>query len=75
MSTKQLNPRQARWAEFLSEFFITIIYRPSKKNERADALTRREQDLDLRIINDTTLYEFEEVDGVAPIDSPLDLIN
>lgn len=44
MTTKQLNQRQARWAEALAEFYFTILYRPGKQNERADALTRREPD-------------------------------
>jgi hypothetical protein len=46
MTTKQLTSRQARWAEILSQFFFTIVYRSGKKNERADALTRRTQDVD-----------------------------
>jgi RNase H-like domain found in reverse transcriptase len=33
MSTKQLNRRQARWAEFLSEFNFKIMYRPGKQGE------------------------------------------
>jgi len=45
MSTKQLNSRQARWAELLSQFHFNIMYRTGKTNERADALTRREQDV------------------------------
>jgi transposase InsO family protein len=44
MTSKELNGRQARWAEALSEFFFTITYRPGRKNEKADALTRRDQD-------------------------------
>jgi hypothetical protein len=44
MSTKQLNPRQARWAEFLSQFHFRITYRPGKQGEKPDALTRRPQD-------------------------------
>ena len=40
MSTKKLNARQARWAEFLSRFFFIIRYRPGKQNTLADALTR-----------------------------------
>ena len=40
MSTKKLNARQARWAEFLSRFFFVIRYRPGKQNTLADALTR-----------------------------------
>ena len=44
MTTKKLTRRQARWAEFLSEFNFVITYRPGKKNEKADALTRRPND-------------------------------
>ena len=44
MSTKKLTRRQARWAKFLSEFNFVITYRPGKKNEKADALTRRPND-------------------------------
>jgi hypothetical protein len=42
MTTKKLNARQARWAEFLSRFYFVIRYRPGKENTLADALTRRE---------------------------------
>jgi len=45
MTTKQLTSRQARWAEILSQFFFMITYRPGKQNEKADALSRREQDV------------------------------
>lgn len=45
MTTKQLTSRQARWAELLSQFFFTIMYRPGKQNSLADALSRREQDV------------------------------
>jgi len=41
-STKELNKRQTRWAEFLSEFNFEIIYRKGSDNGRADALSRRE---------------------------------
>ena len=47
MTTKQLTGRQARWAEILSQFFFTIMYRPGRQNSKADALTRREQDVEL----------------------------
>jgi len=46
MIIKQLTGRQARWAEILSQFFFTIIYRPGRQNSKADALTRREQDVE-----------------------------
>ena len=45
MTTKQLTSRQARWAEILSQFFFTIMYRSGKQNIKADALSRREQDV------------------------------
>ena len=45
MTTKQLNRRQARWAEFLSEFNFVIRYRPGKQGTKPDALTRRSADL------------------------------
>ena len=40
-TTKQLNRRQARWAELLSDFNFVIIYRKGSQNGKADALSRR----------------------------------
>ena len=40
MTTKQLTRRQARWAEFLSQFNFKITYRPGARNTKADLLTR-----------------------------------
>lgn len=45
MTTKQLSARQARWAEFLSQFNFHITYAPGA-TQKADALTRRSQDFD-----------------------------
>ena len=45
MTTKALTARQARWAEILSQYNFQIKYKPGSTN-RADALTRREQDID-----------------------------
>jgi len=45
MTTKALTARQARWAEVLSQFNFQIMYKPGSTNQ-ADALTRREQDLE-----------------------------
>jgi hypothetical protein len=45
MTTKQLNQRQARWAEVLAEFYFSIVYRPGSKNVLADTLSCREQDV------------------------------
>ena len=41
MSTKKLTLRQIKWAEFLSEFNFMISYQSNKKNDKADALTRK----------------------------------
>ena len=41
MTTKKLTPRQARWAKFLSKYNFIISYQSGKKNEKADALTRK----------------------------------
>jgi RNase H-like domain found in reverse transcriptase/Reverse transcriptase (RNA-dependent DNA polymerase)/Integrase zinc binding domain/Chromo (CHRromatin Organisation MOdifier) domain len=40
MTTKQLNQRQVRWAEFLSQFNFVIVYRPGSKATLPDALSR-----------------------------------
>jgi hypothetical protein len=45
MTSKQLNHRQARWAEFLSKFNFKIQYRPGKQGTKPDSLTRRVSDL------------------------------
>ena len=44
MTTKQLNRRQARWAEFLLEFNFKISYRPGREGEKPDTLIRLSQD-------------------------------
>jgi hypothetical protein len=40
-TTKVLSRRQARWAEFLSEFWFKVVYRPGHLNTKADVLSRR----------------------------------
>ena len=44
MDTKQLNARQARWAEFLSQYNFQVQFRRGVTNVKADTLTRRTQD-------------------------------
>lgn len=41
LTTKQLNRRQARWAEFMADFHFRISYRPGAKSTKPDALSRR----------------------------------
>jgi hypothetical protein len=45
MTTKQLNQRQARWAEVLAKFYFSIVYRPGSKNVLANTLSCCEQDI------------------------------
>lgn len=52
MTTKQLNRRQARWAEFLSEFNFVIKYRPGKQGTKPDSLTRRTGDVPAGVEDD-----------------------
>jgi hypothetical protein len=40
-TTKILNRRQARWAEYLCQFNLVIRFRPGKLGAKPDALTRR----------------------------------
>ena len=45
MTVRKLTERQMRWSLVLSRYNFRISYVPGKENERADALSRREQDL------------------------------
>ena len=46
MTTKQLTGRQARWAEALASYHFIIMYRTGKQNAKADALTRRDNEIE-----------------------------
>jgi hypothetical protein len=45
MTVRKLTERQMRWSLILSRYHFTISYVPGKQNIRADALSRREQDI------------------------------
>ena len=45
MTVRRLTERQMRWSLILSRYNFRIIHFPGKKNERADALSRRDQDM------------------------------
>ncbi|GJV76848.1 putative reverse transcriptase domain-containing protein [Tanacetum coccineum] len=47
---KELNLRQQRWIELLSDYDYEIRYHPGKANAVADALSRKERDKPLRLI-------------------------
>jgi hypothetical protein len=45
MTVRKLTERQMRWSLILSRYKFKIVHVPGKSNERADALSRRDQDL------------------------------
>ena len=71
MTTKQLNRRQARWAEFLSEFNFKISYRPGKEGEKLDTLTRFSQDRPKGIDDSCQQYQFPTLLKTEQLDNNL----
>ena len=75
MMTKQLNPHQACWAEFLSQFYFSICYQPSKQNTLANTLSQpADQALLDKAHRVQVLLKPEVVDSEINI-SPIEPIN
>ncbi|GJR97119.1 putative reverse transcriptase domain-containing protein [Tanacetum coccineum] len=49
VNQKELNMRQRRWLELLSDYYCKIRYHPWKANVVADALSRKEREPPLRV--------------------------
>nr|GEW79492.1 putative reverse transcriptase domain-containing protein [Tanacetum cinerariifolium] len=49
LDQKDLNMRQRRWLELLSDYYCDIRYHSGKANVVADALSRKERDVPLRV--------------------------
>jgi hypothetical protein len=59
---RQLSERQMRWAQFLGKFpNMEIAYRPGKSNPRADALSRRHQDMPANASDERLSHRFLQV--------------
>ncbi len=71
MTTKKLNRRQTRWAEFLAEFDFKIAYQSKKKNDKANSLTRRSEDRSDKNddSNDRNKHMHQTILSVEKIDS------
>ena len=61
MKPRMLNERQVRWSLILGRYNMEILYRPGKQNIRADALSRREQDLPADANDDRLQKRFIQV--------------
>ncbi|CRL31343.1 RNA-directed DNA polymerase (reverse transcriptase) [Penicillium camemberti] len=74
MTTRQMNQRQARWSEFLSQFHFVIKYRPGKKNIVADVLSRKDSPCTDNGRQFTLLPKDCLEEGVYPVDlNPIDV--
>ncbi|GKD42721.1 putative reverse transcriptase domain-containing protein [Tanacetum coccineum] len=49
LNQKELNMRQCRWLDLLSDYDCEILYHPGKANVVDDALSRKEQIKPLRV--------------------------
>lgn len=61
MTTKDLNRRQARWAEFLLKINFMITYRPGIQSTKPDSLTRRLQDLPFDKSDEMLQHQYQTI--------------
>ena len=61
MKPRMLNERQMRWSLLLGRYNMELLYRPGKQNVRADALSRREQDMPVGVDDKRLQKRFVQV--------------
>ncbi|GJT39415.1 hypothetical protein Tco_0939280 [Tanacetum coccineum] len=65
LDQKELNMRQRRWLELLSDYDYEIRYHPGKANVVADALSQKEQNKPLRVeASKEENYRIEDLGGM-----------
>ncbi|QRV79630.1 Transposon Ty3-I Gag-Pol polyprotein [Ceratobasidium sp. AG-Ba] len=63
MTQKNLSPRQARWLEFINEFYFDIIHITGEENKVADALSRMYADEPEGMVRAKSEYLKEDEDS------------
>ncbi|GKA35899.1 putative reverse transcriptase domain-containing protein [Tanacetum coccineum] len=70
-AVKDLNMRQCRWLELLSDYDCEILYHPGKANMMADALSRKERIKPLRVeARKEANYETKDLCGIIKKQEP-----
>lgn len=64
-TTKQLNRRQVRWSKLLGQYKFTILYTSGKKNDRADALSRRSDHIKSKKIFDHNILKVNQNESLS----------
>jgi hypothetical protein len=64
IKTPHLSQRMARWLSFFAEFNFTVEYKPGKMNVIADALSRRPDYEEIRVLRKSTIKSTDLVERI-----------